>query len=149
MNCRIGIRNLATGEHQFDFKLDGSFFESYESDLISDADLDVKATVTKGSGHMGMLLEIDGNVTVKCDRCLADLVIPVSIESPFTIVFSSYSEDADEESDEVIVMDGGATEIELSQMIYDYVNLALPLKKVHEEGECDPEMMEKLKGILK
>ncbi len=149
MNCRIGIRGLAFGEHEFDFRLDGSFFESYESDMISDADLDVKATVTKGSGHMSMLLEVDGNVTVKCDRCLADLVIPVSIESPFTIVFSSYSEDADEESDEVIMLDGGASEIDLSQMIYDYVNLALPLKKVHEEGECDPQMMEKLQGILK
>ncbi len=148
MNCRIGIRGLSNGEHKFDFKLDGSFFELYENDMISDAELDVKATVTKGNGHMGLLLEIDGNVTVRCDRCLADLVIPVSIEVPFTIVFSSYSEDADEESDEVIMLSGGASEIDLDQTVYDYVNLSLPIKKVHADGECDPEMMEKLKGIL-
>ena len=40
-------------------------------------------------------------------------------------------------------------ELDMSQIIYDYVNLSLPIKKVHPEGECDPEMMEKLKDILK
>ncbi len=148
MNCRIGIRGLSNGEHKFDFKLDGSFFELYENDMISDAELDIKALITKGNGHMSLLLEIVGNVIVRCDRCLADLVIPVSIEAPFSIVFSSYCEDADEESDEVIMLSGGASEIDLDQTIYDYVNLSLPIKKVHAEGECDPQMMEKLKGIL-
>ena len=47
------------------------------------------------------------------------------------------------------IVDGSSSEIDLGQIIYDYVNLSLPIKKVHPEGECDPVMMEKLKDILK
>ena len=49
----------------------------------------------------------------------------------------------------MILLDGSSSEIDLGQIIYDYVNLSLPIKKVHPEGECDPVMMEKLKDILK
>ena len=165
MNCKIGIRGLSNGEHPFHFKVDGSFFEAYESDTVSDAELDVNVLVTKESGRMSLdlgitgdvtvkcdrcLADLTGDVTVKCDRCLADLKIPVDIQVPFSVMFSSYAEDAEEGiSDEVILLDGSSSEIDLSQIIYDYVNLSLPIKKVHPDGGCDPVMMEKLKDILK
>ena len=138
MNCRIEIRGLSYGEHPFSFKVDGSFFEAYENDTVSDADLDVSAVVTKEHGRMALDLSITGNVTVKCDRCLADLTVPVDIQVPFSVMFSSY---AAEDSD--------SADIDLSQIIYDYVSLSLPIKKVHPDGQCDPVMMEKLKDILK
>ena len=81
---------------------------------------------------MSLDLDITGDVTVKCDRCLADLKIPVDIQVPFSVMFSSYAEDAEEGvSDEVILLDGSSSEIDLGQIIYDYVNLSLPIKKVH------------------
>ncbi len=150
MNCKIGIRGLSNGEHPFSFKVDGSFFEAYESDTVSDADLDVNALITKENGRMTLDLGITGEVTVKCDRCLADLRIPMDVQMPFQVMFSSYADEAEEgASDEVILLDNSSSEIDLSQIIYDYVNLGLPIKKVHPEGECDPEMMERLKDILK
>lgn len=99
---------------------------------------------------MTLDLGIIGEVTVKCDRCLADLRIPVDVQMPFQVMFSSYADEAEEgASDEVILLDNSSSEIDLNQIIYDYVNLGLPIKKVHPEGECDPEMMERLKDILK
>ena len=50
---------------------------------------------------------------------------------------------------EVIVLVCSQGEFDLRFLIYDYVCLHLPLKKVHQEGECDPVMMEKMKDILK
>ena len=152
MNCRIEIRGLSYGEHPFRFKVDGSFFEAYENDTVSDADLDVSAVVTKEHGRMALDLSITGNVTVKCDRCLADLTVPVDIQVPFSVMFSSYAADADADgdgADEVILLDSDSADIDLSQIIYDYVSLSLPIKKVHPDGQCDPVMMEKLKDILK
>ena len=52
-------------------------------------------------------------------------------------------------ADEVILLDSDSADIDLSQIIYDYVSLSLPIKKVHPDGQCDPVMMEKLKDILK
>ena len=132
--------------------MDGSFFEAYENDTVSDADLDVSAVVTKEHGRMALDLSITGNVTVKCDRCLADLTVPVDIQVPFSVMFSSYAADADADgdgADEVILLDSDSADIDLSQIIYDYVSLSLPIKKVHPDGQCDPVMMEKLKDILK
>ena len=150
MNCKIGIRGLSNGEHPFSFKVYGSSFEAYESDTVSDAELDVNALITKEPGRMRLDLGITGGVTVKCDRCRADLKIPVDIQVPFSVMFSSYAEDAEEGiSDEVILLDGSSSEIDLSQIIYAYVKLSLPIKKVHPDGGCDPVMMEKLKVILK
>lgn len=148
MNCRIEIKGLANGEHRFIFPIDGSFFEAYENDSISDAVLEVEAVVEKEQGRMGMHLGIQGEVTVKCDRCLADLQMPVDIDTSLSIVFSSYGGD-EEVSDEVIVLDRNSGELDLNQVIYDYVCLSLPIKKVHPEGQCDPEMMERMKDILK
>lgn len=150
MTCRIEIKGLSKGEHRFESKIDGSFFEAYENDTIADADLDVVAVVNKGEGRIGLELRIDGDVTVRCDRCLADLVLPVAIECPFSVQFSSYVEEEDEQiGEDVIVMDRNQGDLDISQLIYDYVNLHLPLKKVHPEGKCDPDMMEKMKDILK
>ena len=106
--------------------------------------MDVNALITKEPGRMSLDLGITGDVTVKCDRCLADLKIPVDIQVPFSVMFAEEGA-----SDEVILLDGSSSEIDLGQIIYDYVNLSLPIKKVHPEGECDPVMMEKLKDILK
>ena len=104
MNCRI------------EFKVDGSFFEAYENDTVSDADLDVSAVVTKEHDRMALDLSITGNVTVKCDRCLADLTVPVDIQVPFSVMFSSYAADADADgdgADEVILLDSDSADIDL------------------------------------
>ncbi len=149
MNCKIDIKGLSLGEHSYDFKVDGSFFEAYENDTISNADLNVTAKVNKSPGWIKLDLEIAGNVTVQCDRCLADLVMPVHISAPFTVKFSSVISDEQEYGEDVIMLDSNDAELDLSQIIYDYVCLNLPLKKVHQDGECDKEMMDKMKDILK
>ena len=33
------------------------------------------------------------------------------------------------------------TDLDLSQIIYDYVCLSLPVQRVHEEGGCNPEAL--------
>lgn len=149
MNCRIELRGLSNGEHTFNFKIDRSFFEAYESDSVSEADLDVVAVIAKEQGRMSLDMRIAGDVTVKCDRCLADLVIPVEIDRSFPIMFSAYADDVADGADDVILLDSSSADLDISQIVYDYVNLSLPIKKVHPEGQCDPVMMEKLKDILK
>ena len=45
------------------------------------------------------------------------------------------------------MVDPSDGELDLSQFIYDYVCVNLPLQKVHEEGECNPQMIAKLSGM--
>ena len=44
-------------------------------------------------------------------------------------------------------MDPADGELDLTQFLYDYVCLNLPLIKVHEDGECNQEMIARLEGV--
>ena len=151
MNCVIDIKSLALGIHSQEFKVSGDFFESFGGGDVVDAALDVKVDVTKSSGWIKVDCNIVGEVVVECDRCLAELRLPVDISAPFTVKFSSVQmEDEDVEyGDDVIVLGPSEGELDMSQTIYDYVMTNIPLKKVHPEGECDPVMLEKMKEILR
>jgi uncharacterized metal-binding protein YceD (DUF177 family) len=54
---------------------------------------------------------------------------------------------SDDDGDEFIIMDPADGELDLTQFLYDYVCLNLPLQKVHQDGECNSEMMAKLAGV--
>ncbi len=148
MNCKIDIKGLANGKHHYGFHIDGTFFEAYENDTIGEADLTVEVDLVKEAGLMTVMMDIDGTVVVPCDRCLTDLSLPVEIEQKFSVRFDGAGMRDTDGADDEIQVKGDGTEIDLSQVIYDYVCTALPIRKVHEDGKCDPEMMEKMKDII-
>jgi uncharacterized metal-binding protein YceD (DUF177 family) len=87
-------------------------------------------------------------VVVECDRCLEDLEIPVDLDVLLSVKFGE-SESADENQDgerEVIFLPVDNTELDMEQIVYDYVCLSLPLQRVHEDGECNPDAMKYLEG---
>ncbi len=138
----IQIKGLQIGKHYYDFPICGSFFKSFENSQILDADLQADVELEKGSGWMNVNATITGTVTVECDRCLDDVELPMDFDCSMAVKFAKSVEDDD--GDEFIIMDPTDSELDLTQFLYDYVCLNLPLQKVHEEGECNSEMMEKL-----
>ena len=42
------------------------------------------------------------------------------------------------------MVDENEGEIDISQFVYDYICLGLPIMKVHPEGKCNPEMLKHL-----
>ena len=105
---------------ELDWKADREFFDSFGNPDILDADLDVAVDVLRHGVTCDVECSISGTVTVPCDRCLEPLEI--EIETDFSQVYAPEGD-----------------EIDLSQDIYDYVCTALPLQRVHAEGDCDPE----------
>ena len=143
----IALNGLAAGKSQFRWHAEGQFFSSFENSEILDADVDIEVIVEKSGKYIGVDLEIDGEVTVECDRCLADLQLPVSASPKFSVKFGESSENENitpEGEREIIVLPETDTEMDLSQVIYDYVCISLPLTRVHEDGECDPETVKYL-----
>ena len=141
----IQIKGLQIGKHEYDFPIDGSFFRNFENSMILDADLDAEVVLEKGSGWMNVEADITGYVTVECDRCLDDVELPMDFSCSMAVKFAK--DLSDDDGDEFIIMDPADGELDLTQFLYDYVCLNLPLQKVHEEGECNREMMAKLAGV--
>ena len=56
-----------------------------------------------------------------------------------------FGDDYEEESDEVVVIPKTESRIDVSQYIYEYINLLLPIQRMHAEVEdCDPEIVKKI-----
>ena len=141
----IQIKGLQNGEHEYEFPIDGAFFRNFENSQILDADLMADVLLEKGGGWMNIEADITGTVTVECDRCVDDVVLPMDFYCTMTVKFSK--DLSDDDGDEFIVMDPTEGELDLTQFLYDYVCLNLPLQKVHEEGECNEQMMQKLGSL--
>ena len=116
----VKLTSLAPGKSRFEWHAGPEFFETFGNTEILDADLEVTARLHNHGLTVDAACEIAGSVTVACDRCLEDLVIPVE---------TSFGETYTPESDE----------LDLGQDVYDYVCISLPLQRVHPEGECNQE----------
>lgn len=116
----IPIKGLKSGRSHFDFHAGKEFFDSFGGDRINDADIAIAVDVVNVDMQISLTGKISGNVTVSCDRCLDDLVIPVETQ------FESEEPEA------------------LDQDIYDFVCLSLPTQCVHPLDQCNPEVIKYL-----
>ena len=121
----VKISALASGVSHYDWIADASFFGKFENTEILDADLKVSLTLHNHGVTLDAECDIEGTVTVACDRCLEDLVLPVE---------TSFEESYVPEDDD----------LDFSQDVYDFVCIALPIQRVHEEGGCNEETIKYL-----
>ena len=143
----VPLSGLASGKTHFRWQAEGQFFSGFENSEILDADLVVDVEVDKTGRFTGVDLAIRGTVVVACDRCLGDLVLPVSVRQSFSVKFGEVPEgesSADEGGREIILLPETDADMDLGQIVYDYVCTSLPLSRVHPEGECDPETVKYL-----
>ena len=144
----IPLNGLTAGENKFFWQAGKEFFDSFENSEILDAQLDIDVRVEKSGRYIGIDCYVSGRVTVECDRCLEALEIPVDLDVLLSVKFGE-SESSDENQDgerEVIFLPVDNTEFDVKQVVYDYVCLSLPLQRVHEDGECNPEALKYLDG---
>lgn len=119
----IPLNGWAAGERTFRFTAGSEFFQMFGNQEILDANVSVEVRVVKeGSQKVEADLRLSGSVTVQCDRCLEPLEVPV-----------------DEAPSEVFKPGTVEVEWDLSQEVYDYICLAIPLQRVHPEGQCNPD----------
>ena len=140
----IGLDGLKAGRSHFEGLADGKFFGDFENSEILDAGLDVSVDVDKSGSGIGVDCFVKGTVTVACDRCLADLILPLETAFRLKVRFGADDGAAEEDGAEVVVLPDRETALDLGQILYDYVCTALPLVRVHEDGACDPEVVKYL-----
>ncbi len=144
-DCIIIFKGLSNGKHPFSFELDSSFFKQFEGAEIEQGNLTAEVVLEKLSALMQLSVTIRGTVTVPCDRCLDDLLLAVNTNGALTVRFDKAGETQD---DDVIILDPAESEIDLSQYFFDSIHLALPLQRIHPNGQCNPEMIAKLQSFI-
>ena len=140
----IAWKGLKNGRHDFRFEVDKALFEAFESTEIKDGRCEVSVGVDRSEKQLTLDVGITGHVVVECDRCLEDCRVPIDFEGQLVVKFS---DEVHEYDGEVMWMLPGEDRVELAQYIYESIVLSLPYQRVHPEGECNPEMLERFRIV--
>ncbi len=144
----VQFGGLPIGVHEFEFEVNDRFFQNFENSEFSKADITVFASLTKQNNLLQMDFSISGTVAIDCDRCLKNFDFPVETEQALVIKHGN----PEESTDEILVIEEGKEEFDVSQYIYEYITLAVPARRVpceveEENFECDYETLEKLTAL--
>lgn len=142
----IPLKGLQQGHHTFRFEVDNEYFENFEESEIKEGSLAVVAEVEKRSSHLELEIVISGQVKLCCDRCLDMFYFPLECRNSIIV---KNGPGHDESDPDLIILALNEQELDLKQYIYEFIYLALPIRRVHPPGSdgkstCDPEMIRKL-----
>ena len=147
----IQFVGLSTGQHEFEFDIKDKFFEDYNYSEIKQGAIQVGLTLLKQSTMMVLHFKINGTVKQDCDRCTAPLDLPIM--GNYKLIVKVGGSDTGNEDDDIITIPANEHELDLTQYIYEYIALSLPIKRVHPdnkkgESSCDKKMLKKLERFL-
>ena len=150
----ILFKGLSLGSHDFDWAIDGSFFESYELSEISYAYIDVQLTLVKRSHFLELDFVFDGWVEVNCDRCLEPMKLDMASKARMYVKFDDCAgEDSSDDDLDVIVLSHDQDRLDVAQYLYEYAHLSLPIRRVHPDdvngcSACNADMIRTLEQYL-
>ncbi|MDR3184572.1 MAG: DUF177 domain-containing protein [Prevotellaceae bacterium] len=140
------FKGLSPGKHTFTFEIDDLFFALFEESEIEHGKLFSEVELEKQSALLQLDVKITGSVKAECDRCLDELNVPVDYKGRLLVKFGK-TPDATDTVDEIVILDPAEDEIDLSQFLFDSINVSLPIQRIHPEGLCSKEMIEKLEEL--
>jgi len=140
---------LKPGRYVFDFHVGQNFFQHFDCVDIKEGAVAVSVVMDREERLLDLHFIIEGMVRVPCDRCNELMDVPVSGEERLIV---KLGEGYFEESDEVLVVPETAGKIDLGPIIYEYIYLLVPARRVHPDdlsgnSTCDPEVIRKLKEL--
>ena len=145
----IPFKGLKLGKHHFEFEITDAFFNEFDYSLVKKGKLDCKVELEKQETMLLLGFTINGVADRSCDHCLAEFPETVAVAERQIVKFGEA--EPEEEDDEIMYLTRNDFELDLSGLIYEYINLAMPLTSVCSDiGNtpfCDQEMLDKLKKL--
>lgn len=145
----IPFVGLKLGNHTFEFDVNEKFFACFEGSEISKSRIKVMVDLEKSERMLIFNFDFQGTVEVLCDRCAGEFDMPITGQEKLIVKFG---EEADDEDADVMVITHDQTKVDLSGVVYDYINLLVPFRRIHPDREdgtpsCDPEMLARLEAM--
>lgn len=146
----IGFVGLSEGRHSFLFELTDEFFACFEGSEIVHGSVQVELSLEKTSTMLVLDFHLSGKVETTCDRCTELFLQPIEGQRR---LFVKFGETFSEHSDEIVIIASTDSHFDISQYVYEFVHLSLPVRRVHPETEtgemgCDPAQIQKLEEYL-
>jgi uncharacterized protein len=128
----IQFAGLKSGEHRFDYIIDDTFFKTWEYSVIEHARIHTNVTLTNATNLLVFDIKMEGTINVLCDRCGDPFDFPVWGEQKLIV---SLTNDKFDDGDDIVSLSLDASEIDISQNLYEYTTLLLPQRRIHPNKE--------------
>lgn len=145
----IPFTGLKLGKHQFDFEIDNSFFDAFEYSLVKKGALKAEVELDKQETMLILQIHIAGTIELDCDKCLATFNSPIDISERQIVKFAE--DDLESDDLEIIILNKKESSIDLSEVLYELINVSVPYIKICEQNgdgvKCDEEMISRLESL--
>ena len=140
---KIDLKGLTGDSTALSWELDNQFFHSLEGAQVQEGSLHVSGSIRKTVGFFELELHTDGTVRIPCDRCLDLMDQPIDADLNLTVKLGSEYQD----EDDVVTVDEKEGLLDTAWLIYESIILAVPIQHVHQPGDCNVAMSEKLQQL--
>ncbi|MDQ8003654.1 MAG: DUF177 domain-containing protein [Pedobacter sp.] len=145
----IPFTGLKLGKHNFDFEIDKSFFDAFEHSLVKDGALKATVELDKQETMLILGFHVEGTIKLNCDTCLSDFEQPIELNERQIVKFAEEVDEDEPEDLEIIVLPRKETAIDVSELIYEFITVAVPfINKCEQAGQaCDEQMLNTLEKL--
>jgi uncharacterized protein len=141
----INIVGLSFAKHEFDFDLGSGFFKQYGIDVVSEGSLQAQLELDKHETFLEVTFKIKGTLQLTCDRSLEDFAFPLNINEK---LMYKYGDEDREISEDVLMIHRDTATLDVGQPMYEFIVLAVPMKKLHPRFQDEEENGEDVEGKL-
>jgi uncharacterized metal-binding protein YceD (DUF177 family) len=144
----IAWQGLKPGPHTYVYDIDDRFMQGRE---IDETFKNWRAKITLGfDKHENFFMlhfDIDGVVTVPCDRCGDEFDLRLWDEFDLIIKLMGEGGEKREDEDDVVFIPRSETVIDISNWLYEFLMLSVPLQHIHPDKEdgggpgCNPQAL--------
>ena len=132
----IDIVGLDLKAHHFSFSLGDSFLQQYGQGFLPGGEFSVDIVLDKHETFIDADFKIEGTARLTCDRSLEVFDFPIQFEK--RILFKYGDEDTDL-TDEIILINRERSNLDLGQLVYEFIGLSIPMKKLHPRFQDEEE----------
>jgi DUF177 domain-containing protein len=132
----IDIFKLTNGKHTFEFDFDSSFFSLFEDSVVEKGEGTVLVELDRTPNLMTFVFHLKGEIELVCDRSLDRYMFPLDQMNEIRVKYGDHWEEL---SEELILIPAKAQKIDVGQLVYEFITLATPMKKLHPryQNEAD------------
>lgn len=145
---KIPFQGMKNRLHQFEYLIEGEFFENFPESDIEKCSIEVKIDFDKRENFFLLTFYIDGTVEVACDRCTEPFDQDIFGDYEVAVKFSA-NDNIENKDEDVVYISRNDDFFDVSNLIYDFIILSIPLRCVHPENkegesECNEEIINKM-----
>ena len=135
----ILIHGLEDKNYTYEFEGNDDFFREFEQETVEGGTFAVSVLLEKNATFVKITMDIHSRLRLMCDRSLE--VFEEEFSSKAMHIYK-YGSVAEEMSEEMEVIPFGTPKINIAHLLFEYILLQVPMKRLHPKFRTEDENAE-------